>query len=177
MKKETKAGMPGIQEMLTRLQPVKRTRYPLLNWPYCVGHPDPKNTLTDAMIDLRMLETMRNRWNWQWDPETIRGADYQALVVTGTDQVILWASEGFLEMTGYVPAAAIGRKPSFLQGTDTSENSKSLIREAIRNELPVSTTILNYKQDGAPYHCHLELLPLRHLSGRVTHFLALEKEL
>jgi PAS domain S-box-containing protein len=80
-------------------------------------------------------------------------------------------------MTGYSPAAAIGRKPSFLQGADTSEASKTLIRNSIRDEVPVRTTILNYKQDGAPYQCHLELLPLRHVSGRVTHFLALEKEL
>ena len=49
---------------------------------------------------------------------------YDALVLTKADQHIVWVNDGFQEMTGYSKSFAIGKRPGFLQGAQTSENTR-----------------------------------------------------
>ena len=55
--------------------------------------------------------------------------DYDAIVLTDTNQKILWVSDGFRDMTGYSKKYAVGKRPSFLQGEETSKSVKNQIRE------------------------------------------------
>lgn len=90
---------------------------------------------------------------------------------------IVYANPAFSRLTGYSLEEVIGRSPALLQGPGTSEDSRREIREALRLQMPVRTTILNYSKDGRPYWLDLQISPLRDDDGRVTHFAAIERDM
>ena len=75
------------------------------------------------------------------------------------DNPLIYANNGFEELTGYSAEEVIGRNCRFLQGPDTDEKSTEIIREAIRNERACTVQILNYKKDGTPFWNRLSITP------------------
>ncbi|MDC6361731.1 MULTISPECIES: PAS domain-containing protein [Flavobacteriaceae] len=108
--------------------------------------------------------------------DAILQEDYDALVLTGSNQNIIWVSEGFQEMTGYSKNFAIGKRPSFLQGIKTSKNTKQEIREQLQTEHTFTGSILNYRKNGQPYLCQIKIVPIYDSNNVLKNFLALEKE-
>ncbi|WP_435625709.1 PAS domain-containing protein [Flagellimonas sp.] len=108
--------------------------------------------------------------------EVLQNSNYEALVVTDTNKNIIWVNNGFREMTGYSKSFAIGRKPSFLQGKKTSQETKEEIRLLIKQQKRFSKSLVNYRKNGEEYLCHIDVLPLYNSNKKVTHFLAMEKE-
>ncbi|MEN1785633.1 MAG: PAS domain-containing protein [Bacteroidota bacterium] len=106
----------------------------------------------------------------------LQSTHYDALVVTDAKKNIVWSNNGFFEMTGYSRNYAIGKRPSFLQGKDTSETTKSEIRQLLKAKKRFSKTLLNYRKNGEPYWCHIDVIPLFKDKKTVTHFLAMERE-
>jgi PAS domain S-box-containing protein len=160
-----------------QLAPLKRMSYPLLNGPYCLDHlVRPSNYPAHSEED-RMLRLLTHHFNWRLNPDHILCETFDAIVITDLRQEIVWASDGFRKMTGYAPDYATGRTPSFLQGPETSEATKALIREHLREQRAVSAVVVNYKQNGETYLCRVAIQPVRNLSREVTHFLALETAL
>nr|AML79635.1 putative LOV domain-containing protein [Lagarostrobos franklinii] len=92
-----------------------------------------------------------------------------------TDHPIVYASEGFLKMTGYCRGEVLGRNSRFLQGPDTDRRSVVEIREAIRQEKSCQITILNYKKDGTSFWNLFHLAPVFCKDvGRVIHFIGVQ---
>lgn len=56
------------------------------------------------------------------------------------DNPIVYASQGFLSMTGYSREEIIGRNCRFLQGPDTDRRTVLMIREACREERAVQVS-------------------------------------
>ena len=79
--------------------------------------------------------------------------DYDAIVLTDTNQKILWVSDGFRDMTGYSKKFAVGKRPSFLQGEETSKSVKNQIRKELFYNHTFSGSLLNYRKNGEPYSC------------------------
>nr|AML77582.1 putative LOV domain-containing protein [Phyllocladus hypophyllus] len=91
------------------------------------------------------------------------------------DHPIVYASEGFLKMTGYSRGEVIGRNGRFLQGPDTDRSSVIEIREAIRQEKSCQVRILNYKKDGTSFWNFFHLAPVFSKDeGRVIHFIGVQ---
>lgn len=103
--------------------------------------------------------------------------EYDALVLTKADQNILWVNNGFSEMTGYSKNFAMGKRPSFLQGTKTSLTVKREIREQLESKHSFSGSIINYRKNGETYLCQVRIVPIYGSNGEVINFLALEREL
>lgn len=108
---------------------------------------------------------------------TIKSEPYDAIVVTDTNQTIVWVSDGFYDMTGYTGGYAIGKQPNFLQGKDTEEATKKSIRSDLNKDNTFKGSIINYKKNGEEYLCGLKLFPLKNSDNEVTHYLALERRL
>lgn len=128
-------------------------------------------------VDLKQLESIVKPRIGTYIQDLILQERYDALVLTKPDQHIVWVSEGFQEMTGYSKSYAIGKKPSFLQGTNTSENTKQEIREQLRVGHKFSGSILNYRKNGETYQCQIKIVPIYDFKNVLMNFLALEKEL
>lgn len=64
---------------------------------------------------------------------------------------IIFASPGFLMLTGYSIDRVLGRNCRFLQGPETDPAAVAQIREAVDSGRDVAVTLLNYKSDGSTF--------------------------
>eukprot|EP00899_Mesostigma_viride_P008593 jgi/Mesvir1/17735/Mv05592-RA.1 len=82
------------------------------------------------------------------------------------DCPIIFASDGFYEMTGYEAEEVIGRNCRFLQGAETNRFKLAKVRQAVNDRVPCTVRLLNYKKNGTPFWNLLTISPI-HLDGSV----------
>ncbi len=99
-----------------------------------------------------------------------------AVIVTDTTQTIEWVSTYFMKMTGYFPEDALGKKPRFLQGEKTSIEDRLKIRTNLSALKRFQGELINYRKDGEPYLCKVEILPVFNKSGKHVNFIAFETD-
>ena len=108
-------------------------------------------------------------------------ADMQA-----EDQPIVYVNTGFLRLTGYSPAEALGRNCRFLQRrpdgsfdveTERQRASLDRIREALRSGTPLlGVPLRNYRKDGSLFYNDLSLTPVLDTRGVLTHVIAVQND-
>ena len=89
---------------------------------------------------------------------------------TRPDEPLIYVSDGFVEITGYDRAEALGRNCRFLQGEATRERRVDRLREAIDAGEPVSVTLRNYRKDGTMFWNRMTLTPITEAES-VGHYL------
>ena len=75
-----------------------------------------------------------------------------------------------MSVLGYIEEEVVGKRLQFLQGSGTdSESSQAfkLLSEALSNHDPSQVVVLNYKKNGDPFWCMIEIAPLRRPDGTV----------
>ncbi|KAK9090626.1 hypothetical protein Sjap_023803 [Stephania japonica] len=88
---------------------------------------------------------------------------------------IVFASRGFLKMSGYSKEEVIGKNGRMFQGPMTDRRSVMEVREAIREERSIQIMLLNYRKDGTPFWMLFHLSPVfGNEDGRVIHFVAVQ---
>ncbi|KAL3731748.1 hypothetical protein ACJRO7_028600 [Eucalyptus globulus] len=88
---------------------------------------------------------------------------------------IVFASRGFLKMSGYSREEVLGRNGRIFQGPATDRRSVMEIREAIREERPLQISLLNYRKDGTPLWMLFHMSPVFDRDGgAVAHFVAVQ---
>ena len=98
-------------------------------------------------------------------------------LITDAAQNILHASRSFTAITGYSEAEVLGSNCRILQGPGTAPEAAAAIRAAlVRGEI-FQGDILNYRKDGSPFWNALKITPLRDESGRVTHFVSVQRDI
>lgn len=147
---------------------------PLLCW-------DIANPLLEKRIqihnDIQQIEKLAYSCDWQTDINFKKLlVDNYTVVVTNLSQEIVWVSQSFLSMTGYITEEAIGKTPSFLQGEKTNPQTKLFIRENLSKPEIVEARILNYRKNGESYWCGIKIFPVQNSQGTVSHYIAIEKE-
>eukprot|EP00658_Telonema_sp_P-2_P022543 TRINITY_DN1900_c0_g2_i1.p1 TRINITY_DN1900_c0_g2~~TRINITY_DN1900_c0_g2_i1.p1 ORF type:complete len:280 (+),score=72.78 TRINITY_DN1900_c0_g2_i1:68-907(+) len=83
------------------------------------------------------------------------------------DCPIIFASSGFLRLTGYSLAEVVGRNCRFLQGKDTNVNAVRQLTKAIGLCKEIHIILLNYKKDGTPFWNLLHIAPVIGADGSV----------
>lgn len=126
--------------------------------------------------DLLHLRKMRRDHGWVADVQSILRKSYEVLILTDKERRIQWVNAAFQSMTGYPSAYAIGKTPDFLQGENTTPQSKMSIGENLAARKIFTERIVNYRKSGEEYLCRLQVYPLHTSSGELVHFLALESE-
>lgn len=150
------------------------TSVPLLCWD--VAHPMLAKRQQLA-ADLRAFDALKTQYGWQFDTNIHPLlADNAALVITDRAARIVWVSHTFSLLTGYAATDVLGKHPSLLQGDQTSDSTRQLVREKLACAETVAFRILNYRKNGSAYWCNIELHPLLNASGQCTHFFAIEQE-
>jgi diguanylate cyclase (GGDEF)-like protein/PAS domain S-box-containing protein len=89
---------------------------------------------------------------------------------------IVYVNKAFTELTGYTQSDVIGKNPRILQSSETSEETKKIIRQGLEKKIPVRATIKNYSKAGEEYWLDLSILPLKNSQGVVTHFVSIERD-
>ncbi|CAN4094713.1 unnamed protein product [Withania somnifera] len=103
----------------------------------------------------------------------------QSFVLTDAhlpDMPIVYASDAFLKLTGYLRHEVLGHNCRFLSGEDTDRDTQLQIKECFQNEQPCTVHILNYRKDGTPFWNFLHISPVRSASGKVAYFVGIQIE-
>ncbi len=125
----------------------------------------PTTTLTDT--DAEQLARM----------SLIVSATDSAALITDADGHIEYANPAFTRISGYEADEVIGRKPGqLLQGPGTDPATVAFIRERLSAGEGFETEILNYSKTGREYWLALEVRPVRDDAGRLTNFIAIERD-
>lgn len=89
---------------------------------------------------------------------------------------LIYVNEGFVQMTGYEKDDVLGEDCRFLQGEETSEETRAKIRQALDKEEFVSVEILNYRKNGEPFWNQLSITPIRDEHGETTHYVGIQQD-
>lgn len=90
---------------------------------------------------------------------------------------IEWVNDAFENSTGYTLTEVKGKKPKdFLQGEETSVESKLKLSNALKNRETVEVPVINYTKEGKPYTVMLEITPIFNEEGQHINFIALQKD-
>ena len=98
----------------------------------------------------------------------------QSFVITDPslqDNPIVYASDGFLNMTGYDRDQVLGRNCRFLQGTDSNQSKVEILRKAVANGEDVSVTFINYMADGTAFWNKLFIAALRDAQNNIVNYI------
>ena len=123
------------------------------------------------------LEAFALKYQWKTNPKGLLERNYDALVLTDTNAVIKWVNDGFFTMTGYSKSFTIGKKPDFLQGEKTIRPSLKNIKKDLGDDISFCSTVINYRRNKEAYLCTIEIFPLFTEDEKLSHLLAVEKEL
>jgi len=92
------------------------------------------------------------------------------------DNPIVYASQGFLELTGYRMDQVLGRNCRFLQGPLTDPDAVDLIRRGVKEGRDTSVCLLNYKADGTPFWNQFFVAALKDADGNIVNFVGVQCE-
>ncbi|KAI9741416.1 MAG: hypothetical protein M1818_004222 [Claussenomyces sp. TS43310] len=87
------------------------------------------------------------------------------------DDPITFASDGFVEVTGYTRHDIIPRNCRFLQGPSTDKGAVKRLRLAINSAQESVELLLNYRKNGDPFWNLLYVAPLFDGDGNLAFFL------
>lgn len=104
-----------------------------------------------------------------------------AVIVTDADftypgPTVLYANARAADLTGYGVEEMVGRSPRILQGEATSVASRKVMSRALRDGEPCQLVVKNYRKNGEPYDCEIEIRPIRDPAGQVIYAVAFEQE-
>jgi PAS domain S-box-containing protein len=89
---------------------------------------------------------------------------------------IMYVNPAFTRLTGYHPGEVIGLSPRILQGPGTDRATLDAIGAGLRQGRMVNETLVNYTKGGAPYRVELHISPIRDETGRLTHFVSVQRD-
>ena len=101
-----------------------------------------------------------------------------SIVVTAAegDDPVVWANEGFCQLTGYAREEVLGRNCRFLQGSNTDPASVRRLADDLHAGRTAAGTLLNYHRNGTPFWNRMVITPIRDDTGRITHHMAVQTD-
>jgi len=90
------------------------------------------------------------------------------------DNPIVYASQGFLILTGYTLDQVLGRNCRFLQGPATDPGAVDIIRNGIEKGKDTTVCLLNYRADGTTFWNQFFVAALRDGEGKTVNYLGVQ---
>ena len=91
-------------------------------------------------------------------------------------QPLVFANQGFTEITGYTVDETVGKNCRFLQGPETEPEVVRKIKYAVMNGLSITCQLKNYKKNGEMFINNLSLKPIRNENSVVTHYVGIQSD-
>jgi PAS domain S-box-containing protein len=90
---------------------------------------------------------------------------------------IVFASDGFLQATGYAREDVIGKSPRMLHGPMSDQSTIDKVWECISSGTEGHFEIVNHRKDGSHFTKELHLSPVRNFEGETAFIFATQIEL
>lgn len=134
------------------------------------------NTLICTIDDLSEVEEVQQELSLK---ERAMDEAPIGIVITDPDEEdnpIIYANDGFCELTGYPQKEVIGRNCRFLQGPETCEESVAEMREAIDTAEPVSVELRNYRKEGEVFWNRVSIAPVGGHDGDPDYYVGFQED-
>ncbi|WP_337967831.1 PAS domain-containing protein [uncultured Flavobacterium sp.] len=152
-----------------------RHSLPIMAWEF---HCEYLRELKAVLTDLKKMKKISEQFAWDDVNLDIKDRIQEEVVlVTDVNLKIVFASNGLKKMTGYKEEEVLGKTPRMFQGPTTCKTAVEEMREAVKLQIPFEKTIQNYRKDGRVYKCKINASPVFNIKGKLTHFIAFEKNL
>ena len=92
------------------------------------------------------------------------------------DDPLIWVNPSFSRITGYDSEESVGRNCRFLQGPATDRAKIDELRKSLREQQPVTTTLLNYRKDGTAFWNQLSITPVFDGDGSLVSFVGVQTD-
>eukprot|EP01040_Poterioochromonas_malhamensis_P014526 gene14526-16083_t len=99
-------------------------------------------------------------------PRKMKRSSFCIANAISVDVPIVYASPGFLKLTGYEMAEVLGRNCRFLQGPKTDQREVAKMKDAIIDGRDITVVLLNYRKDGKTFWNQIQLAHLKDQSGK-----------
>jgi PAS domain S-box-containing protein len=90
---------------------------------------------------------------------------------------IIFVNPAFTRMTGYTAEEAMGKTPRILQGPRTDPAVLSRLRKKLERGEVFEGETINYRKDGTAFDLEWKIAPLRDSGEKITHFVALQRDI
>lgn len=98
------------------------------------------------------------------------------ITISDAQHNLLYANQGFEQLTGYSATEIIRLGYRILQGDDTRQAAVAQIRQSISQGESCVVTLRNYRRDGSMFWNELSLSPVRDAQGLLTHYIGIQKD-
>ena len=92
------------------------------------------------------------------------------------DNPIIFASKGFLELSGYPLEDVLGRNCRFMQGPGTDQTQVETLRKGIMAGEDTSVCLLNYRADGTQFYNQIFVAALRDANKKIINYVGVQVE-
>jgi PAS domain S-box-containing protein len=92
------------------------------------------------------------------------------------DDPLVWVNPSFTRISGYSYEESVGRNCRFLQGPATEQKTVDDLRQALQDQQPISTTLLNYRKDGTAFWNQLSITPVFDGAGELVSFVGVQTD-
>lgn len=123
------------------------------------------------MEEVALLQLVRSAMETMADPVLVTDAQ-----ITSPGPYIVYANPAFTRMTGYALDELLGRSVRMLQGPKTDRALLKRFRESLVAGVPFHGQTYNYRKSGEPYLLDWHVSPIRESDGRVTHWVAIQRD-
>lgn len=133
----------------------------------------------ESQVDFQQIARIHKQNKWNFELSKIRGFlqnPLHAIVLTDHSERIQWVNQGFVSMTGYRAEEAFRKSPKFLQGSQTPLATRQAIRTKLNEHTVFDGTILNYRKNGEPYLCKVQIEPIFDRNHQIVNYIAFEYE-
>jgi PAS domain S-box-containing protein len=89
---------------------------------------------------------------------------------------VLFVNDAFVRHTGFSRDEAIGQPPGLLHGPRTDHGELRRALHLLRAGEPARAELVFYRKDGSTYWVELEVVPIRSAAGRVSHWVAVQRD-
>jgi diguanylate cyclase (GGDEF)-like protein/PAS domain S-box-containing protein len=89
---------------------------------------------------------------------------------------VVYVNPAFSRLTGYGAADIVGRSVCILRGPGTDAAVLARLRAKLARGESAREVLLNYSRDGQPFWVDLAVSPMRDRHGRISHLLAVERD-
>ena len=90
---------------------------------------------------------------------------------------IVFVNPAFTRMTGYTADELTGQTPRILQGPRTDRAVLRRLRKNLEQGETFEGEAIQYRKDGTEYYQEWQVTPLRNDEGKVTHYVAIQRDI
>jgi len=100
------------------------------------------------------------------------------VVITDNNERIIWANDAFTKISEYTLEEAQNKKPGWLlKGPEKDQKEVDKIKAAVKNQVPVRGSILNYTKNGNKYWSQYNIHPVHDENGKLVKFFSIQTDI